>query len=93
MVLPYVSATQSGIVQIAYGFEKPVVVTNVGGLPDVVEDGKTGYVVDPENPTALADAVVRYFKENRKEEFEENVKKEAYRFDWDRMVETVERLV
>lgn len=93
VVLPYVSATQSGIVQIAYGFEKPVVVTNVGGLPDVVEDGKTGYVVEPENSTALADAVVRYFKENRKEEFEENVKKEAYRFDWDRMVETVERLV
>lgn len=92
VVLPYVSATQSGIVQIAYGFEKPVVVTNVGGLPDVVEDGKTGYVVDPENPTALADAVVRYFKENREKEFEENVKKEAYRFDWDRMVETVERL-
>ena len=92
VVLPYVSATQSGIVQIAYGFEKPVMVTNVGGLPDVVEDGKTGYVVDPENPTALADAVVRYFKENREKEFEENVKKEAYRFDWDRMVETVERL-
>lgn len=92
VVLPYVSATQSGIVQIAYGFEKPVVVTNVGGLPDVVEDGKTGYVVDPENPTALADAVVRYFKENREKEFEENVKKEAYRFDWDRMVEAVERL-
>lgn len=93
VVLPYVSATQSGIVQIAYGFEKPVVVTNVGGLPDVVEDGKTGYVVEPQNPMVLADAVVRYFKENRKEEFEENVKKEAYRFDWDRMVETVERLV
>lgn len=92
VVLPYVSATQSGIVQIAYGFEKPVMVTNVGGLPDVVEDGKTGYVVEPENSTALADAVVRYFKENREKEFEENVKKEAYRFDWDRMVETVERL-
>ena len=92
VVLPYVSATQSGIVQIAYGFEKPVVVTNVGGLPDVVEDGKTGYVVEPENPVVLADAVVRYFVENREEEFEENVKKEAYRFDWDRMVETVERL-
>ena len=93
VVLPYVSATQSGIVQIAYGFEKPVVVTNVGGLPDVVEDGKTGYVVEPENPVALADAVVRYFAENREEEFEENVKKEAYRFDWDRMVEKVEEFL
>ena len=92
VVLPYVSATQSGIVQIAYGFEKPVVVTNVGGLPDVVEDGKTGYVVEPENPDALADAVVRYFAEDKEEEFGENVKKEAYRFDWERMVETVERL-
>ena len=92
VVLPYVSATQSGIVQIAYGFEKPVVVTNVGGLPDVVEDGKTGYVVEPENPDALADSVVRYFAEDKEEEFGENVKKEAYRFDWERMVETVERL-
>ena len=92
VVLPYVSATQSGIVQIAYGFEKPVVVTNVGGLPDVVENGKTGYVVEPENPDALADAVVRYFVEDKEEEFGENVKKEAYRFDWERIVETVQRL-
>ena len=43
VVLPYESATQSGIVQIAYGFRKPVIVTNVGGLPEVVEDGKTGW--------------------------------------------------
>ena len=54
VVLPYESATQSGIVQIAYGFEKPVVVTNVGGLPDVVNDGRTGYIVEPGNPKALA---------------------------------------
>ncbi len=92
VVLPYESATQSGIVQIAYGFEKPVVVTNVGGLPDVVEDGRTGYVVEPCSPKALAAAVNRYFDEKKELEFEENVKKEAYRFSWDRMVETVERL-
>lgn len=92
VVLPYEDATQSGIVQIAYGFEKPVVVTNVGGLPDVVEDGRTGYVVEARNPEALAGAVADYFQEKREAEFEINVRAEAYRFSWERMVEIVEKL-
>lgn len=92
VTLPYESATQSGIVQIAYGFEKPVVVTNVGGLPDVVTDGKTGYVVEPKNPKELANAVIKYYAENKEEEFSENVKAEAYKYSWDRMVEVVEEL-
>lgn len=92
VVLPYESATQSGIVQIAYGFEKPVVATNVGGLPDVVKDGETGYLVDPKDPAQIADAVIRFYKENREEEFCKNVAVEAYRFSWDRMVEAVEEL-
>jgi len=92
VILPYESATQSGIVQIAFGFEKPVVVTNVGGLPDVVQDGKTGYVVEAGNHTELAEAIIRYFKEGRAEEFTENVRKDAYRFSWDRMVEVVDKL-
>lgn len=90
VVLPYESATQSGIVQIAYGFEKPVIVTNVGGLPDVVEDGKTGYVVEPKNGKALAEAISEYFMQHKQEEFTQNVKKEAYRFSWDRMAEKIE---
>ncbi len=93
VVLPYESATQSGIVQIAYGFEKPVVVTNVGGLPDVVTDGKTGYVVEPRNPEVLADVIIQYYKEDKEKEFIKNVRKEAYRFDWERMLEVVEELV
>lgn len=92
VVLPYVSATQSGIVQIAYGFEKPVIVTRVGGLPEVVTDQKTGYVVEPEDEKQLAEAVVRYFKEGKEAEFSRNIKEEAYRFSWDRMAEVVERL-
>lgn len=92
VVLPYESATQSGIVQIAYGFEKPVIATRVGGLPDVVTDGKTGYLVEPENPAELANAVVRFFEQEKEAEFSKHVQEEAYRFSWDRMVETVERL-
>ena len=92
VTLPYISATQSGIVQIPFGFEKPVIVTDVGGLPDVVEDGKTGYVVGAGNPEELAKAVIRYFTSDVEKQFRENIKKEAYRFSWDRMTEVVEEL-
>lgn len=93
VVLPYESATQSGIVQIAYGFEKPVIVTDVGGLPDVVTNGKTGYVVEAKRPEKLAEAVIRYYEEEMEEKFVSGVKKEAYRFSWDRMVETIEKII
>lgn len=92
VVLPYESATQSGIVQIAYGFEKPVIVTDVGGLPDVVTDGKTGYVVAAEKPEAIADAAIDFFEQDRSEKFIEGVRKEAYRFSWERIVEKIEML-
>lgn len=91
VVLPYVSATQSGIVQIAYGFIKPVIVTNVGGLPDVVEDGKTGYVVEPEKPEEIAEAVCRFYEEDVERRLIENIEKEAQRFSWERMGEVIER--
>ena len=93
VALPYTSATQSGIVQIAYGFSKPVIVTNVGGLPDVVENGRTGYIVEPENPEAIAEAVVRFFRENQAESMQENIEKEAERFSWERMGEVIEELM
>lgn len=91
-VLPYESATQSGIVQVSYGFSLPVVATNVGGLPDVVTDGATGYVVEPKRPDLIADAVCDYFKEGRREEFRKNIEAESERFSWDRLVEIVEDL-
>lgn len=93
VVLPYESATQSGIVQIAYGFEKPVIVTNVGGLPDVVTDGKTGYVVEPKKPEALSDAIVDFYRNERGQEFQDNVRQEAYRFSWERLREAIEELL
>jgi starch synthase len=63
VVLPYVEASQSGVIPLAYGFGKPVVATTVGGLPAQVEDGKTGYLVPPRDERALAEAIVRLLQD------------------------------
>lgn len=63
VVLPYVEASQSGVIPTAYGFKRPVVVTDVGSLPEAVDDGKTGYVVPPRDTAALADAVTLLLKD------------------------------
>lgn len=93
VVQPYESATQSGIVQIAFSFGKPVIVTNVGGLPEVVTDGKTGYVVEPKNSAALAEGIVKFFREEQAESFRKNIAEEAERFSWSRMTDTVDELL
>ena len=92
MVCPYESATQSAVIQIAYGFEKPVIATSVGGLPEVVLNDKTGYIVPPFDEKALAEAVIKYFQLNKTKEFTLNIKKETYKYSWDRMNEVVNTL-
>lgn len=92
VVQPYVSATGSGIIQIAFGFHKPVIATRVGCLPEVVEDGKTGYLISPKSSSEIASAIVKFFQEKKAKEFSENVKRENYRFSWDRMVDVIEEL-
>lgn len=93
VVLPYESATQSAVIQVAYAFEKPVIATDVGGLPDVVLDGKTGYLVEPKNPEQLAEKIIIYFEEHKKIQFSAYISKEAERYSWERMVESIEKLV
>lgn len=92
VVLPYESATQSGIVQIAYGFEKPVVATNVGGLPEVVLDGKTGYIVEAKDSTQLAAKIVEFFTKQKQEQFIEGIQSEAYKYSWDRMTSIIREM-
>ena len=65
VVLPYIEASQSAVVPIAYTFGKPVVATTVGGLPELVEDGRTGLLVPPRDEKALADAVVRLLRDEK----------------------------
>lgn len=93
VVLPYLSATQSGIVQIAFGFEKPVLVTEVGGLPDVVTNGKTGYVVEPRSAEMIAEAIMDYYINKRREAFVSQIEKEKDRFSWKTFVDTMMQMV
>ena len=93
VVLPYEDATQSAIVQISFGFEKPVIVTEVGGLPDVVTDNVTGYVIEPFKPQLIAEKIIDFYGNNREKIFEEGIKKEADRFDWEYMVKSIESLL
>jgi len=65
VVLPYIEASQSGVIPTAYGFKKPVVVTDVGSIPEIVDDGVTGFIVPPRNSEALADAIVKLLKDEK----------------------------
>ena len=85
---PYKTATQSGVTQVAFHFERPMLVTNVGGLPEIVPDGKIGYVVNPDAQD-IADALVRYYKENKEEDFTAGVREEKRKYGWDRMTAAV----
>ena len=93
VVLPYVSATQSGIVQIAYQFDRPVIATDVGGLAEVVLNNRTGFIVKPEAPQEVADAVVRFYEGKREDEFVKNVREEKKKYSWDNLVQAIEHLV
>jgi len=93
VVLPYREATQSGIFQIANNFEKPIIVTDVGGLGEEIEHGKTGFVVEKNNPQILADVIFKYFNENKTEEFSLNVKKKKEKYSWTNFVKGIEQLV
>ena len=88
VVQPYRSATQSGVTQVAYHFEKPMLVTDVGGLREIVPDGKVGYVVEPQ-PVKIADAICDFYDNNRKETFEENIIEEKKKYEWSKMTATI----
>lgn len=90
VVLPYVTATGSGIVQIAYGFGKPVLTTSVGSLPEVVDDGRTGYLVATGDPHALAAAIADFFEFGRREDMMHNIVEARSSFTWADFVGAVE---
>ena len=90
VVVPYTSATQSGIVQLAHGFRKPVVVGEVGGIPEAVEQGRTGFLVPPRNPEAIAEAVIHFFSSAGGSTMPGNIEARLREHSWERLAEAVE---
>lgn len=88
VVQPYRTATQSGISQIAYHFEKPMLVTNVGGLPEIVPNGKAGLVVNPD-PAEIADGIIDFFTNDRGPGFTEGLKEEKRKYSWANMTAAI----
>jgi len=92
VVQPYKSATQSGVTQIAYHFEKPMLVTNVGGLGEIIPDGKVGYVVEPD-PQSIANALADFYENDRYAAFVEGTREEKKKYAWSKMTATIKELL
>ncbi len=92
IVQPYKSATQSGVTQIAYHYEKPMIVTNVGGLAEIVPHHKVGYVTNV-CADEVADAIYDFYSSGRKDSFESNLKEEKKKYSWEYMLNSIDQLI
>lgn len=92
-VLPYFSATQSGIAQIAYNFNIPVITTSVGGLAEIVIHGKTGFLVPPGDPKALAGMMREFYAGKHGEQFAAAITEEKKKYTWEFLAENIEQLI
>lgn len=91
VVQPYRNATQSGVTPLAYHFEKPMIVTNVGGLPSLVPHEKVGLVCEPQ-PVSIADAILKFYQSGE-QYFIPNLRREKQKFSWHHLVNEIFRLV
>lgn len=89
VVLPYTSATQSGIVQIAFGFEKPIIASRIGGIPEVVKENEIGLLAEPNNPNDFAEKIIDFYEKELVGKFSENIKEEKKKYSWGKLVEAV----
>ena len=88
VVQPYKTATQSGVTQIGYHFEKPMLVTNVGGLPEIIHHHKTGYVCQV-NSKDIANHILKFYQENKAKDFAPFIKEEKKKYSWDKLVNAI----
>ena len=91
IVQPYRNATQSGVTQIAYHFEKPMLVTDVGGLKEIVPHNKVGYVCKP-NSSSVIDAILDFYNNDKEQQFIEGVIDEKNKYSWNKMIKNIKNL-
>lgn len=87
----YRNATNSGVTMVAYYYEKPMLVTAVGGLSEIVPDGRCGYLVEAK-PDAISEKIISYFKENKEAEMSLNVKEEKKKYEWSTFISVLDNL-
>lgn len=92
IVQPYKTATQSGVTQVAFHFEKPMLVTNVGGLGEIVHDHKMGYACEP-TAKAIAEDLLDYYQNNRQKAYTTYLQKEKTKYAWSNMTKAFENIV
>ena len=92
IVQPYKTATQSGVTQVAFHFEKPMLVTNVGGLGEIVHDHKMGYACEPKAEAIAAD-IVDYFQNKRQEAYTAYLQKEKTKYAWSNMARAFYQII
>jgi len=92
VILPYRSATQSGILNVAYGFYKPVIVTAVGGLAEFVDEGKTGFVVKPNSPDAITDGVQKFLSSKVQTNFAVHIQERNRKNSFNQLPEVFEKI-
>lgn len=93
VILPYRSATQSGILNVAYGFYKPVIVTDVGGLAEFVDEGKTGFVVKPNFPDAIVDGVNKFLSSRKMTDFTTHITERNRKNSFNQLPEVFEKIL
>ena len=91
VALPYKSATQSGVTQVAYAFGVPMIVTRVGGLAEIVRDGVVGLLADV-SAESVAEAIEKAWQEGNLDRFREGIEREKHRFSWDATADVIEQL-
>ena len=93
VILPYRSATQSGILNVAYGFDKPVIVTDVGGLAEFVDEGQTGFIVNPNSPDAISEGVQNFLDVRNETNFSEHIQERNKKNSFNQLPEVFEKII